>query len=234
MRLPLPCLVCHQELGAPSLVDVCIEDEHLFRVTCPRGHNSVIGLKQPRFKILFESGALALLDGYYREAVASCAASLERFQEYWLRATLASRGISPAALSTAWKLVSHQSERQFGAFVFAHLLVQGNAPLVLPQDMVKFRNGVVHRGDFPDRQSAVRYVLRVLAIVAPAYRELVRDAPVGIAALEAEQSAAFATAGTVPGKITTILGRALNGANPVDFDAELRLLDLRRQGKGVG
>src|SRR5262245_54774125 len=116
MRLPLPCVACAKPspggegLMATVFVFVELEGEHRFRVTCPQGHHSVIGLRQPRFKILYESGALALLDGYYREAVATIASSLERFHEYWIRATFLETGVPSEAYNDTWKLLAKQSE----------------------------------------------------------------------------------------------------------------------------
>jgi hypothetical protein len=153
MRLPLPCPACspvQTDIGsfAATFVFVELEGEHRFRITCPRGHSAVVGLRQPRFKILFESGALALLDGYCREAVATVASSLERFHEYWIRATFLQKRGQEKDFESTWRLVAAQSERQYGAFLLLYLREAGRIPPSLPNKLVEFRNEVIHKGAF--------------------------------------------------------------------------------------
>ena len=95
MRLLIPCMQCFQELGAQmghpndecARVEIC--DDGKYEVTCTRGHKETVILQQQKFEILFEIGAHAIIDGYYREAVSSFAASLERFYEFSIKAFLA-------------------------------------------------------------------------------------------------------------------------------------------------
>src|SRR5438067_3750744 len=121
MRLPLPCLHCCKPniegKVAYSFVFAELEGENRFRMKCPKGHESLIGLRQPRFKILFESAALALLDGYFREAVGTIAAALERFHEYWIRAMVLSKPELTDDFEKTFKLLAAQTERQYGAFL---------------------------------------------------------------------------------------------------------------------
>ena len=241
MRLPLPCVLCGKPApGAPAgtvatlFVFVELEGEHRFRVTCPNGHTSVIGLRQPRFKILFESGAHALLDGYYREAVATVATSLERFHEYWLRVTFLQRGTPVEALDAAWKVVARQSERQYGAFVLEYLRERGVAPPQFSNKFVEFRNNVVHKGLFPSRADTVAYAEEVLRLVAQMNRELNELAPKGVAAVQAELERAIAADGAYVAAMPTILGRSTDVLpRQAVFADELALADLRRKGMGV-
>jgi hypothetical protein len=210
-----------------------IEGEHLFRIICPKGHDSVLGLRQPRFKILYESGALALLDGYYREAVASFASSLERFHEYWVRATLLQAGVPAAAIDDTWKLVTKQSERQYGAFLVVYLRERGKTPPSLPNNWVAFRNDVTHSGVFPRRTQTADYAEQVLKLIAPLNHELQKAAPDGIKSIEAEQEKAFAGIGAHPTAIETIVGRATNLLpKEASLQDEVKLLAERRRGTG--
>lgn len=240
MRLPLPCVACAKPAPdvkgamATTVVFVELEGEHRFRITCPEGHNSVIGLQQPRFKILFESGALALLDGYYREAVATVASSLERFHEYWIRAVFLQNGVQGEAFGQTWKLVAKQSERQYGAFLALYLREVGREPPHLSNKLAEFRNDVVHRGVFPSQAEAAGYAEEVLNLVAPLNRDLQGLAPDGVAALRDEQAKELVKDGAYAATIVTVLGRATDmlPKRPL-FQEELKLLDARRRGAGV-
>jgi hypothetical protein len=164
---------CFQEQGHPSdeLVSVELRDDGLLNVTCQNGHATVTAIQEQKYELLFELAVMALLDGYPREAATGMAASLERFYEFALRILCAKRGINDSAFSTAWKLIANQSERQFGAFVFAYMLESGIAPLTIdeekPNHIVgqdwkgrpwkEFRNSVVHKGYMPSASEAMAY-----------------------------------------------------------------------------
>lgn len=68
-------------------------DDGLYKVACPRGHVTVTAIQEQKFEVLFDLGAMALLDGYTREAVSSMAASLECFFEYYVLAISLKHGI---------------------------------------------------------------------------------------------------------------------------------------------
>jgi hypothetical protein len=132
----------------------------------------VTAIQEQKFEVLFDLGAMALLDGYPREAISSIAASLERFLEYYVQVIAMKQGISPQALVDARKPLSHSSERQLGAFLLAYVLENGKAvePLVLDsrpalEDRAKgdtptwsaFRNKVIHQGYIPSTVEALAY-----------------------------------------------------------------------------
>jgi hypothetical protein len=60
-----------------------LTEERVVAFTCDAGRENVFTLQKQKFEILFEMGAMALLDGYYREAGASVAVALERFFEFY-------------------------------------------------------------------------------------------------------------------------------------------------------
>lgn len=119
MRVLIPCIRCLQELGRPSgeFSQVEFRDDGRYELTCASGHRVTTVLQQQKFEVLFDIGAHAILDGYYREAVSSFAASIERFYEFAVRVILASSSGSDELFKDAWKPVSIQSERQLGGFV---------------------------------------------------------------------------------------------------------------------
>jgi hypothetical protein len=131
----------------------------------------MIALINPKFELLFESGILALQDGYYREAVTSFAASLERFYEFLLTAFMLP-GIrqNKRGFQQAWKQISNSSERQFGAVNTLYFQLFSRPMPALDIAFVKqhhlnldgkepsnFRNIAVHQGYIPARVYAIHY-----------------------------------------------------------------------------
>ncbi len=77
--------------------------------------------------MLFEIALNAISDEYYREAVSSFAASVERFFEFALRVILSKTKTPPSIVEAGWAKVASQSERQFGAYVFLYATTFGEA-----------------------------------------------------------------------------------------------------------
>ncbi|MBU3093424.1 hypothetical protein KPL35_15275 [Clostridium sp. CF011] len=159
MKLLINCFVCLQKTGVPNMefmeVEIC--DDGIYKATCDCGHETVTFLQQDKVEVLFEMGAMALLDGYPREAVSSFAASLERFYELCIKVFLLKRGANMDNVDKTWKLVSNQSERQLGAYYFLYLDILGNIPLCLDNKQVEFRNKVIHKGYIPKYDEVLKY-----------------------------------------------------------------------------
>ncbi len=68
-------------------------DGNNYTFTCENGHKQTVLLQQQKFEMLFEVGANAILDGYYREAVSSFASSLERAYQFFSTVCLIERGV---------------------------------------------------------------------------------------------------------------------------------------------
>lgn len=147
-------------------------DDGRYEVTCPKGHKSVTILQQQKFEVLFDIGAYAIVDGYYREAVSSFTSSLERFYEFFVKVVLLGKGINEEEFSRSWQLVENQSERQLGAFIFLYLTEFGMSPTLLSNRNVHFRNEVIHKGKIPTRQEALAYGQAVLDVVRPILKEI--------------------------------------------------------------
>jgi Arc/MetJ-type ribon-helix-helix transcriptional regulator len=159
MRIATSCITCAMERDSLEKGEVLfadLNDDDILVARCPKGHEVRFVLQQLRFEVLMEMGAMALLDGYYRKAVSSFAAAVERFMEFYIRAACGGRGVATEALTNTWKLMSSQSERQLGAFMALYLLEEGAAPS-LDAKMTEFRNAVIHKGRFPSRSEAYRY-----------------------------------------------------------------------------
>lgn len=161
--------------AAYTLVDLIVSDERVYRATCGKGHELVWVLFNPKHELLFELGAHAVLDGYYREAVANFAAALERFYEFHTRLLMARAGLSTSDVDATWKHVASQSERQLGAFLFTAVVAYGK-----PVDMkpvfakTSFRNDVIHKGAFPSREHTLEYGETVRTFICERLKDLMR------------------------------------------------------------
>jgi len=174
MRLFFHCLECAAGAPKPSLnfAFLDIRNDGLYEFTCPKGHKIVNALQEQKFEILFEIGAHAVLDGYYREAVSSFSASLERFYEFYVKVICLSRGIDDSQIQNAWNGISRQSERQLGAFIYVFLVETGQTPQILSNREREFRNKVIHKGRIPEMNEAIEYGQKVLDLILQVLNDL--------------------------------------------------------------
>ena len=174
MKLRISCMQCFQDSGKPSeeMLPVEMRDDGLYKVTCSNGHTTITAIQEQKFEVLFDLGAMALLDGYPREATSSISASLERFYEFYIKVISLKYGVSIDEFANTWKNVSAQSERQFGAFLFSYLLEHKTAlaPVInnVKPDVegkakkntltwTEFRNAVIHKGYIPSVEEVLSY-----------------------------------------------------------------------------
>jgi hypothetical protein len=174
MKLYGACTECAMDLGGgpfSSTADFAwvdlgdLREEGVARGKCPRGHEVNVIIQASRHVILFDSACLALLDGYYREAIGSFAVALERFYEFALRVICAHRGLGHEIVEEAWKLLG-TSEREFGAFTFVYALLTGKP---LPKwKLADERNAATHKGRLPTQEGAFAFgdacYQRILAV----------------------------------------------------------------------
>ena len=184
MRLPFTCMTCAFEGGGNSFPRypkyVELRDDGRYEFTCEQGHTTITVVQEQKFEVLFDLGAYAILDGYYREAVASFTSSLERFYEFFVKAYLFESGLSKEIFDKAWKNVSQQSERQLGAFIFMYCRAFSDSPDLLHQNQIKLRNDVIHKGKIPTRDEAVAYGEAVLNVIRPILNRVKNDFPEGV------------------------------------------------------
>lgn len=182
MKLQVPCNQCIQEFiqsggknhSLLSFSILSVNDDGIYELECSRGHKSVTTLSAEKFEILFEIGANAILDGYYREAVSSFTSSLERFYEFFINLVSIKHGILEDAYEKTWKHLRNQSERQIGAFVIVWLFETGNEPSQLSSKWRGFRNNVIHKGKIPTREEAIGFGNTILSLLQEGI-ELVRS-----------------------------------------------------------
>lgn len=168
LKLLLSCMVCQKENGKPSseLMMVEFRDDGRYKSTCSNGHTQTTFLQEQKFEILFEIGANAILDGYYREAVSSFTSSLERFYEFVIRLACSHESMPDELYKKCWKSVSNQSERQLGAYIYLWGVYIKNPPLLLKNSDISFRNSVIHKGKIPTKEEAESYGAKVYELIA--------------------------------------------------------------------
>jgi hypothetical protein len=188
MRILMPCMECLAQNGVPNLQisRVEVQDSGLYQTSCSRGHLTTMVLQQLRFEVLSEFGANAIVDGYYREAIASFTAAMERFNEFYIAAICRKHGVNRTAITSTWKRVSRRSEQQLGAFQFLCLIETGQVPPLFPDDQVSLRNDVIHGGRFPNREEAIAYAQAVVDLLTPLIADIKRRAPDQVQALVLE------------------------------------------------
>ena len=184
MRLEISCFECLQDM-APGESRIAysrlcsLSDDGVYEFECPNGHRTTTVLRTPKHEVLYTIGANAILDGYLREAVASFAASLERYYEFVLRVVARHRNVAPQEFDNAWKILSKQSERQFGAFVIAWFLETGkhftSSQRSQINKMTELRNHVIHQGKIPTASECKNYGQHVLDIAAPVEKILLNE-----------------------------------------------------------
>lgn len=174
MKIPFRCIGCADEgVNAEAQVVKMIPMESgLYEVKCNRGHSRLTVLQQMRFEILFEIGVAAIKDGYFREAVSSFAAALERFFEFYIEMVFRERKADSTLRASVWKMIAAQSERQLGAYLFLYALHENEKPVYLSDKNIQFRNAVVHKGRFPTEQEAIDFGNVVMSIINPIVRRL--------------------------------------------------------------
>ncbi|RJF72814.1 hypothetical protein D3875_15950 [Deinococcus cavernae] len=177
MLFPTTCPNCLCENRAE------FTDSSIHELTCPNCKaRYCVFVRKQKFEMLFDLGTRALLDGYAREAVASFAAALERFFEFYVRAFALERaaqrgeefGEALGTLNATWRHVVSQSERQVGMFALAYLLREGKEPEFLSGKALgtDFRNKVIHRGYIPGHAEVEEYAARIFALIDRLLSEL--------------------------------------------------------------
>lgn len=177
MLLNLYCPIClaeHIKIGkekgidymSPVFSDVYeVLNNGIYKTHCAKGHEGIVVVDNLKFELLFDLGINAIIDGYYRESVASVTSALERFYEFFIKVIWRSNGLDYEIIDKNWKSISNQSERQLGAFITAYLsLAQGEVPL-LKNEQVSFRNNVIHKGEIPSKEKTIEYADGVLQLI---------------------------------------------------------------------
>ncbi|MDQ8015248.1 MAG: hypothetical protein REI96_22570 [Flavobacterium nitrogenifigens] len=166
MKIKTTCMKCTFEDGRESEVSsLQITDNNLYTFKCSYGHENALYHQQQKFELLFESAVHAICDGYLREAVSSIAASLERFYEFFIKFISIKNEIDENVFDKTWNLLSKQSERQLGAFIFIYCQEFGKPPTLLQNNQIEFRNNIIHKGYFPSYEKTIEFGQKVLDFI---------------------------------------------------------------------
>lgn len=181
MRIYIPCSTCIEQVGEANdptgallrAYPAPFTEAGVYRTRCDNGHEATTLVTQPAaFELLAETAAQAIVDGYYRDAVTSFAAALERFREFYVRAIAISRKVDQESFDLTWKEVAVQSERQFGWYCGLYLMENGSAPPPMSRWYVDTRNDVVHKGRIPTEADALKFGQAVFDHLAPILLDL--------------------------------------------------------------
>lgn len=154
------CMECFKSDRAPpdEFYWADLENSGLYKVTCSKGHQTMVRLQNNKYELLFEFGCMALLTECFGEAIFNIASSVERFHEYCIKIFLKNKEVFKE-FDKIWPLVKNQSERQLGAFCFLYLAEFKEIPpeFILNTEKVKIRNDIIHKGYIPKLQETKVY-----------------------------------------------------------------------------
>lgn len=142
----------------------------IYKFECSLGHENYCLHENNKYEILYELGVDALIDDYYRESVANFASAYERFHEYCYLALLECKNVEEFfKAKEELRIISKQSERQYGAFCIIFYNQFKHLPNSLESyrkkewgfeeadNAVNFRNNVIHQGYIPTKEECVSF-----------------------------------------------------------------------------
>lgn len=147
-------------------------DDGVYRTTWPDGHTTTTVLQNPKFSVLMEFSIEAYCDQYYREALLSCASSLDSYLDYHIEILVRAKGCDHENALAMMKLAAKQAERRLGMFFAVEVSIRGCRPEYISQRMIELRNDVVHKGYIPEQKQVLCYLQGVVDFITPRYRAL--------------------------------------------------------------
>lgn len=148
-------------------------NDGIYHTHCSKGHEGIVILQNLQFELLYELAVNAIADCYYREAVASATAAMERYFEFFIKVANEIQGIDIQAFSKNWKNVSNMSERQLGAYIFLYSIILKKEAQLLSNNQTAFRNSVIHKGEFPTREKTIEYVDAIYNLILDSLTQLI-------------------------------------------------------------
>lgn len=170
LQLNLYCPVCLSELakkgevGGVETLPPIFSNAHevinsgIYHTHCEKGHDGIVVLRNLQFELLYELAIHAIADGYYRDAVASATASMERYFEFFIRVAHQIQKVDEDVIEKGWKRMSNMSERQLGAYISLYSVVLKETPQLLNDKQTAFRNRIIHKGEFPSKEESIEFV----------------------------------------------------------------------------
>ncbi len=134
-----------------------IRDDGVYIGKCPKGHTNAVATQTLRHEMLFEIALNAISDRYYREAISSFAASVERYHEFSIRVIAKHKKLSNEVLERSWQSIAAMSERQNGAYILLYAATFEEVAPSLSEKMTKLRNKVIHKGVLPELEDVITF-----------------------------------------------------------------------------
>jgi hypothetical protein len=142
-----------------------LNNDNVYQTICQNGHKSYVVLQNEKYEILYFSGIMAYLNGYYREAMTSLTAAQQRFHEFMLYAWLFKKNINQECFADTWNLVKNNRERQYGAFCLLYLENMNATPPCLPATQIRLYQRVLQEGYAPNQDETIAYARAVFDYV---------------------------------------------------------------------
>lgn len=174
MKLPFTCPQCNQENREkgnfiPSIEqrDIIITNQITYEYTCSKGHQYFYVLQIERFEMLYKLAIHEFLENNFRACVINCAAALERFYEFFLQVVFHDNGYSSEKFfEEIWLPIKDRSKRQEDLFKDTYIeLTSIEKPPVLKDTYRKFRNHIVHQGEFPKKEQTRDFADTIFRII---------------------------------------------------------------------
>lgn len=178
MKIRTTCMQCFYEAEGATKGTVYMESPAIeldkwpyMEIECKHGHITRLKLDIELYELLFQQATYCIMDGYYREAIATYNAALERFFEYAIE-IMSRKAMPEIEFGVMWKEVSKQSERQLGAYYFLFATQIGATPEFLNRGKVELRNAVVHKGKLATKVEAKDFGEYVFGYIKRAEQQL--------------------------------------------------------------
>lgn len=133
-----------------------INSNFIIEFNCNRGHHYLTYFDLEHFDLLYLAALDSFVKGCYSESVMSFSASLERIYEFFIRTVLIKKQNNLNQIESYWKNLNNLSERQFGAFCTLYYSETGDI-WKTNDNMVKFRNSVIHKGKITSKEETIIY-----------------------------------------------------------------------------
>lgn len=176
LTLNIYCRQCNE------LLHLSFNNTGIYEYECSKGHKGKLFLSQEKFELMFDIGAYSVKEGYYREAIFSFTASLERFYETFVETYLYDINLDDLIIENTRKN-NYLSERQTGSFVSTYAIAFKKSPKLLNNKLTTLRNEVVHKGKIPSYKETIQYGQNVLDIIHPIINEMKSCMPEGMSRL---------------------------------------------------
>ena len=165
MKIKATCYFCRMEAETDWIATIELDKWPYIEMKCDKGHRQRYMMSTELYELLFEQATRCLLDRYYREAIGTYNAALERFFEYAIEMMLTSKG--DIDFTQFWKSIDRQSERQLGAYYGLWASTFNELPVTLDEKKVKLRNEIVHKGKLASRKEAEEFGQYVFNYITP-------------------------------------------------------------------